>query len=62
MRTKINILNTTTIIHNHNLKKNTKHIYTAKHINNANNNSLIKNKHTNNTSKSETKITKKNKK
>ena len=42
MRTKINIFNTTTIIYNHNLKKNTKHIYTAKHINNANSNSLIK--------------------
>ena len=62
MRTKLNILNTTTIIYNHNLKKNTKHIYTAKHINNANNNSLIKNKHTNNTSKTKTKISKKNKK
>ena len=46
MRTKINILNTPTIIYNHNLKKNTKHIYTAKHINNANNNSIIKKRHT----------------
>ena len=62
MPTKINILNTTTIIHNHNLKKNTKHIYTAKHINNAHNNSLIQNKHTNNTTKTKTKITRKNEK
>ena len=55
MRKKIKILNTTTIIYNHILKKkNTKHIYTAKHINNANNNSLIKKKHTNNTTKAKT--------
>ena len=33
MRTKTNILKTITIIYNHNLKKNKKHIYTAKHIN-----------------------------
>ena len=41
MRTSINILNTPTKIYNKNFKKNTKHIYTTKHINNANNNSLI---------------------
>ena len=62
MQTKINILNTTTIIYNHNLKKNTKHIYTAKHINNANNNLLIKKKYTKNTTKTKTKITRKNEK
>ena len=59
MRTKINILNTKTIIYKNNLKKKTKHIYTEKHINNAHNNSLIKNKHTNNTTKTKTKITRK---
>ena len=59
MRTKINILNTPTIIYNNNLKKNTKHIYTAKHINNANNNSFIKKKYTNNKTKTKTKITRK---
>ena len=62
MRTKINILNTTTMIYNHNLKKNTKQIYTEKHINNANNNSLIKKKYTKNTTKTKPKITRKNEK
>ena len=55
MRTKINILNTTTIINNHNLKKNPKHIYTATRINNASNNLLIKKKHTNSTTKTKKK-------
>ena len=62
MATKINILKTTTIIYNNNVKKKNKHIYTAKHINNAHNNSLIKNKHTNKTTKTKTKITRKNEK
>ncbi len=61
MRTKINILNPTKIIYNNNLK-NTKHTYTAKHINNENNNSLLKNKNTNKTTKTKTKITRKNEK
>ena len=61
MRTKMNIFNPTTIIYNKNLK-NSKHIYTAKHINNANNNSLIKKKHTNSTTKTKKKITRKNEK
>ena len=60
MPTKINIIKTTTIIYNNNVKKKTKHIYTAKHINNTHNKSLIKNKHTNNTTKTKTKITRKN--
>ena len=55
MRTKIKILNTTAIIYNHNLKKNTKHIYTAKHIHNANNNLLIKKKYKKNTTKTKKK-------
>ena len=54
MRTKMNIFNPTTIIYNKNLK-NSRHIYTAKHINNTNNNSLIKNKKRNNTSKAKKK-------
>ena len=62
MPTKINMLNTKTIIYKNNFKRNTKHIYTAKHINNANNNSLIKKKQTNSTTKTKTKITRKNKK
>ena len=62
MRTKINILNTPTIIYNNNLKKYTKHIYTVKHINNAKNHSLIKKKYTKNITKTKTKITKKNEK
>ena len=62
MPTKINMLNTKTIIYKNNFKRNTKHIYTAKHINNTHNNSLIKNKHTNNTTKTKTKITRKNEK
>ena len=62
MRTNINILNTPTKIYNTNLKKNTKHIYTTKHINNANNNSLIKKKQRNNTTKTKTKITRRNEK
>ena len=62
MRTIINISNKTKIIYNQNLENYNKYIYTPKHINNAHNNSLIKNKHTNNTSKTKTKISKKNKK
>ena len=62
MRTKIKILNTTAIIYNHNLKKNTKHIYTAKHIHNANNNLLIKKKHTNSITKTKKIIPRKNEK
>ena len=62
MRTSINILNTPTKIYNKNFKKNTKHIYTTKHINNANNNSLIKKRHTNSTTKTKTIITRKNEK
>ena len=62
MPTKINMLNTKTIIYKNNFKRNTKHIYNAKLINNTHNNSLIKNKHTNNTTKTKTKITRKNEK
>ena len=52
MRTKITILKTTTITHNHKKKKYNKLIYTAKDINNVDNNSLIEKKHKNNTTKS----------
>ena len=60
MRTSINILNTPTKIYNKNIKKNIKHIYTTKHINNANNSPLIEKKFKNNTTKTNKKINKKN--